>query len=128
MKENERFGAIHVKDVSLWAHVGVFEKERLLGQEFRVDFSLWIDIFEAAQQDNLSTAADYSIAIENLQKLSSEISCLTIEKFIETILDRFEELYGKIPMKVLLTKCRPPVEGFNGTVQIEKTRNFSVFN
>ncbi len=116
-------GAIHVKDINLWAHVGVLEEERLLGQRFIVDFSLWFDLDCAAQNDDISATHDYSIAIRALNELSSEICCQTIEYFSEKILDLLEELYGPIPMRVILKKCNPPVSGFIGNVSVDRSRN-----
>ena len=117
-------GVIHIRDLNLWAHVGVTEKERILGQKFLLDFSLWLDFDQASKNDDLSTSVDYSLAIRRIQELSIEINCLTIEHFSEKILDLIESLYGPLPMKVLLTKCDPPVDGFDGDVQIERSRNF----
>ena len=124
MTKNLYLDAIHVKDLNLWAHVGVLEKERLLGQAFMLDFSVWIDLEVASRNDDLSKTIDYSIAIVNLQKLSSEIKCQTIEQFSEQILDLIEKCYGELPIRILLKKCSPPIKGFDGSVAIEKKRNF----
>tara|TARA_Y100001968_G_scaffold3728_1_gene3269 strand:+ start:21342 stop:21719 length:378 start_codon:yes stop_codon:yes gene_type:complete len=117
-------GVIHVHEVNLWAHVGVLEHERLLGQEFIADFRFWLDLDSAAVSDELSKSIDYSHAIKEVQKLSFQIHCLTIEKYSDQILDCLEELYGSIPMSVLLRKCSPPVSGFSGSVSVERWRNF----
>ncbi len=117
-------GAVHVKDIKIWAHVGVFEEERLLGQFFSLDFSLWIDLDEAARNDDINRTADYGLAIRNIQKMSLNLECLTIEHFSEKILTCLEDLYGKVPMQVLLRKCKPPISGFNGTVAVERKRYF----
>ena len=117
-------GVIDVKDVTLWAHVGVLDRERILGQNFRLDFRLWIDVDYAAKHDDLSATADYSIAIRHLQKLALSIRCLTIEHFSDQILDLLETLYGPVPMHIVLTKCRPPVDGFSGSVSVERKRYF----
>tara|TARA_Y100001968_G_scaffold253900_1_gene239648 strand:+ start:114 stop:500 length:387 start_codon:yes stop_codon:yes gene_type:complete len=126
MSNNLSLGVIHVKDVNLWAHVGVLEKERLYGQSFLVDFSLWLDVSDAARHDDLSFTSDYSVAIKGLQKLAFEINCHTIETFSECILDCLEDLFGNVQMKIFLRKCNPPIEGFNGSVGIERTRNLSI--
>ena len=124
MKNNLNLGVIHVRNINLWAHVGVLEEERLNGQDFLVDFSLWLNCDDASKYDDLSLTTDYSIAIEKLQELAFKENCLTIEKFSDQILNCLEELYGSIPMKVLLRKCKPPVKGFSGIVEIERRRNF----
>ena len=117
-------GVIHVKDLYLWSHVGVLEQERTYGQEFLLDFSLWLDIEHASEQDDISSTADYSLGIRDLQQCAFNIDCQTIEYFAEQILDRLQSLYGSVPMKVFLRKCSAPVPGFDGTVGVERIRNF----
>ena len=124
MKKELDLDIIHVQELHLWAHVGVLDSERLLGQSFLVDFSIWKDLAQASQNDELSYTVDYSVAIRGLQKLALNINCMTIEHFSEVILDYLEELYGPFPIRVILKKCSPPVNGFNGTVSVEKKRNF----
>ena len=119
-------GVIKIRGVNLWAHVGVLESERLLGQDFLLDISLWIDVSNAATYDDVKLSADYSVAIKGLQKLSFTIKCLTIEMFGDKILDYLEGLYGPIPIKIILKKCRPPIKGFQGSVEIEMSRNYEI--
>ena len=115
---------IHIKDINLWAHVGVLESERIHGQSFTLDISFWLDLDESSRLDQLEKTIDYSEAIKAVQKLSFEIKCLTIEYFSDQILNVLESLYGKVPMSILLKKCSPPIHGFTGSVLIEKKRNF----
>ena len=117
-----RPGAIHVNEFKLWAHVGVLEKERLHGQGFILNFTVWLELDEASKKDDLSYSADYSLAIKRIQELSFQINCLTIEHYSEQILDVLESLYGTIPMRVLLRKTSPPVHGFSGSVAVERRR------
>tara|TARA_B100000700_G_C14957548_1_gene814736 strand:- start:626 stop:1027 length:402 start_codon:yes stop_codon:yes gene_type:complete len=122
MIEYLSLGAIHVRSINLWAHVGVLEEERLLGQEFLLDFSLWLDVRKTVEKDKIEDSADYSIAIKGLQQLAFEISCFTIETFSEQILDFLETIYGPVPVKICLRKCNPPIKGFSGNVEIERFR------
>ncbi len=115
-------GAIHVKDLRIWSHVGVLEQERQLGQWFSIDFSLWLDLDKASKADDLAETADYSLAIRSLQHLASEIRCFTLEHFNERILDVLEELYGQVKMRVVVQKCNVPLSGFTGTVSVERYR------
>ena len=117
-------GAVHVRDIYLWAHVGVLESERLLGQSFNLSFSLWLDLENSSRDDDLSTTADYSLAISDLQQLAFRLNCLTIEHFSEHILNSLENLYGPIPMEVLLSKTSAPIPGFSGTVAVQRRRHF----
>lgn len=125
MNSEESLSAIHIKNINLWAHVGVLEKERLHGQRYLLDISFWLDLDESSRLDELNKSVDYSIAIKAIQKLSFEINCLTIEFFSDQILNTLEALYGSIPMILVLQKCSPPIAGYTGIVSIEKKRNFS---
>ncbi len=117
--------AIHVTNINLWSHVGVLEHERIMGQEFELDFTLWLNVTQAAINDDLSFTQDYSIAIRDLQTFSLDLYCYTIERFSQLILDRLEGIYGLVPMRVRLRKCSPPVPGFLGSVVVERWRHSS---
>ena len=125
MSQFHNSSAIHIKDINLWAHVGVLESERVNGQSFLLDISVWLDLDEASKYDQLEKSIDYSVAIKAVQKLSFEIKCLTIEYFSDQILNVLESICGPVPINILLKKCAPPIDGFSGSVLIEKTRNFS---
>ena len=114
---------IGVRELRLWAHVGVLDQERRDGQWFSLDLSFQRDLSRAAEADDLSQSLDYSVAIQALQSLSNEVRCLTIEHFSEQVLDRLETLYGPIPVWLRLTKCAAPVPGFNGRVFVERSRH-----
>ena len=125
MNQFHNSSAIHIKDINLWAHVGVLEKERIHGQSFILDISFWLNLDEASKLDKLDKSIDYSELIKSVQKLSFEINCLTIEYFSDQILNVLESFCGKVPIIILLKKCSPPINGFTGSVLIEKKRNCS---
>ena len=125
MNQFHNSSAIHIKDINLWAHVGVLEKERIHGQSFILDISFWLNLDEASKLDKLDKSIDYSELIKSVQKLSFEINCFTIEYFSDQILNVLESLYGKVPVNIMLKKCSPPIDGFTGSVLIEKKRHFS---
>ena len=125
MNKFYNLSAIHIRNINLWAHVGVLESERVNGQSFILDISFWLDLDEASKLDQLDKSIDYSEVIKVVQKLSFEIKGLTIEYFSDQILNVLESLYGKVPMNIRLKKCSPPIHGFTGSVLIEKKRNFS---
>jgi dihydroneopterin aldolase len=116
--------AIHVEGLRLWAHVGVLEQERVLGQWFSLDFSLWHDLTAAGRSDDLADSLDYSLAIGALQRQARQLRCRTLEHYAERVMDRLEELYGLAPLRVRLRKCRAPVPGFDGSVGVERWRRW----
>ena len=115
--------AIHIRDLRLWAHVGVLDHERRDGQWFSLDITLWQDLSAAAASDELVASLDYSQAITALQQLARGLVCQTIEHFSDRVLDQLERLYGPVPVRLELRKCAAPVPGFNGVVAVERWRH-----
>ena len=111
---------IVVRDLRLWAHVGVLESERQLGQWFELDLELGVDLNAAAAGDDLAASLDYSRAIKALQRQASELQVQTLEHYSELMFDCLEELYGPVPMQLELRKCRAPVPGFGGRVAVRR--------
>ena len=115
---------ILVRDLRLWAHVGVLESERQLGQWFELDLKLGFDLSAAATGDDLGASLDYSRAIKALQRQASEVQVQTLEHYSELIFTCLEELYGPVPMQLELRKCRAPVPGFGGSVAVRRQRHW----
>lgn len=113
-----------VRGLRLWAHVGVLEQERQLGQWFELDFSLSWDLAAPGSSDDLSGSLDYSRAIIALQAQARSIRCLTLEHWSEQILSLLEQLYGPVPVWLELRKCAAPVPGFSGIVAVQRTRHW----
>ena len=118
-----RLDAIHIRELMLWAHVGVLEHERRKGQWFSLDITLWQDLSVAGESDDLAASLDYSRAIIALQELSRGLVCQTIEHFSDRVLDQLERLYGPVPVRLELRKCAAPVPGFSGVVAVERRRH-----
>ena len=115
---------IVVRNLRLWAHVGVLESERQLGQWFELDLELGVDLSAAAAGDDLGASLDYSLAIKALQRQASEVQVQTLEHYSELIFTCLEELYGPVPMQLELRKCRAPVPGFGGSVAVRRRRHW----
>ncbi len=117
---------INVNNLNLWAHVGVFEEERLRGQAFVLDLIIGIDTEHVSKSDDLKDSVDYSLAVTSIQELSANINCNTMEFFVDKILDLLESLYGPLPVQITLTKCSPPIKGFDGNISLTRTRNITI--
>lgn len=115
---------IVVRGLRLWAHVGVLEHERALGQWFELDLSLAWNLAAAASHDDLPQSLDYSRAIIALQRQASRIRCLTLEHWSEQMLELLEQLYGPVPVWLELRKCQAPVPGFSGIVAVQRSRHW----
>ena len=67
MSQFNNLSAIHIKDINLWAHVGVLERERIDGQSFLLDISFWLDLDESSKLDQLDKSIDYSKQLKQLK-------------------------------------------------------------
>ena len=109
---------LKIKDIKLWARVGVLEQERDLGQLFSLDVILWSDFENCTQNDDIKSTVDYSKLVKILKYQSKKICCLTIEKYSNEILKIIDEEFQLSRIKIILTKCKPPITGFDGEVSI----------
>jgi dihydroneopterin aldolase len=60
---------------------GVFEHERVTGQDFVVDITVWIDLADAAASDELADTYDYAA----LAQLATDVVAGPARKLIETV-------------------------------------------
>ena len=109
---------LKIKNIKLWARVGVLEEERKSGQLFNLDLFIWTDFEKSTQNDDIKSTVDYSKLVEILKNQSKEISCLTIEKYSNEILKLINKEFQVNRIKIILTKCKPPIIGFDGEVSI----------
>ena len=109
---------LKIKNIKLWARVGVLEEERKSGQLFSLDVLLWNDFKNCTQNDDIKKTIDYSKLVEILKCQSKKICCFTIEKYSDEILKIINEEFQLNRIKIILTKCKPPIIGFDGEVSI----------
>ena len=109
---------LEIKDIKIWARVGVLMEERKFGQLFSLDVSLWSDFSSCTKEDNLNLTLDYAVLINDIKTHSINFSCYTIEKYSSEILGIIVEKFNPERIKIKLTKCKPPIAGFNGEVSI----------
>jgi 7,8-dihydroneopterin aldolase/epimerase/oxygenase len=92
-----------------FGHHGVFEHERLDGQEFVVDVTVWLDVSEAAAGDELTATINYGDLAERIvADVESEPVLL-----IETVAERIAALVLEHPraesVEVTLHKPSAPI-------------------
>ena len=114
---------LEIKDIKIWARVGVFIDERKFGQLFSLDISLWSDFSKCSNTDDLSSTIDYAVLIKDIKTHSINFSCLTIEKYSSEILRIIVKKFNPERIKIKLTKCKPPIAGFTGKVSIIRSFN-----
>ena len=119
--ETETF--LKIENIKLWARVGVLDKERKLGQLFSLDLFLWTDFTSCTENDDIKETVDYSKLVEVLKAQSKKIFCFTIEKYSNEIVKIINKEFKLKRIKIILTKCSPPIKGFDGKVSIVRVSN-----
>jgi len=109
---------LKIENIKLWARVGVLDKERKLGQLFSLDIFLWTDFEKCTVSDDITKTVDYSKLVQTLKQQSKKIYCFTIEKYSNEILEIINQEFKFSKVKIILTKCNPPITGFDGKVSI----------
>ena len=109
---------LKIENIKLWARVGVLDQERELGQLFILDIFLWADFEKCTVNDDLKKTVDYSKLVQILKNQSKKIYCFTIEKYSNAILEIINSEFKISKIEIILTKCNPPITGFDGKVSI----------
>jgi len=109
---------LKIENIKLWARVGVLDEERELGQLFILDIFLWTDFEKCTVNDDIEKTIDYSKLVQILKDQSKKIYCFTIEKYSNEILVIINQEFKLSKVKIILTKCNPPITGFDGKVSI----------
>ena len=109
---------LKIENIKLWARVGVLDVERELGQLFILNIFLWTDFEECTLNDDIKKTVDYSKLVRILKDQSKKINCFTIEKYSNAILKIIDQEFKLSKVKIILTKCNPPITGFDGKVSI----------
>lgn len=114
---------IHINSIRAYGYTGFFPEEQVLGQWFEVDFTVWVDLAQAGQTDDLSHTYDYSQPITAIQTLIQTSKHKLIEKLASDIADLILTADLVQQVRVRLTKLHPPVPNFAGQVTLEITRS-----
>ena len=109
---------LKIENIKLWARVGVLDEERELGQLFSLDIFLWTNFEKCTVSDDIKKTVDYSKLVQILKDQSKKIYCFTIEKYSNEILEIIYQEFKLSKVKIILTKCNPPITGFDGKVSI----------
>ena len=89
---------LKIENIKLWARVGVLDEEREFGQLFILDIFLWTDFEKCTVNDDIEKTIDYSKLVQILKIIDQEFKLSKV--------------------KIILTKCNPPITGFDGKVSI----------
>lgn len=118
-----RFDEIHVKNLEVFAHHGVFPEENRLGQKFLISLTMYVDARPAGLSDRLELSVHYgevsSFITSYMQEHTFQLIETVAEHLCAALLDRFPLLKG---VTLELKKPWAPVGLPLETVSVKLTR------
>ncbi|MCM3164630.1 dihydroneopterin aldolase [Metabacillus litoralis] len=114
---------IYVNGMDFYGYHGVFQEENKLGQRFRVDLAVELDLKKAGETDEL----EYSVNYASLYKCCKEIVEGKPYKLVESVAEQIaKKLLTEFPLihfcEVKVIKPDPPIPGHYKEVAVEIKR------
>ncbi|MEM9004918.1 MAG: dihydroneopterin aldolase [Cyanobacteria bacterium P01_F01_bin.86] len=117
---------LQISDIRAYGYTGALPEENVLGQWFRVDLTLQIDLQKAGATDVLADTHDYRGAIAAVHTLIQKQPFKLIESLASEIAKavlQTDERLSQVTVK--LTKLAAPIPDFTGTIAVEIVRDRS---
>lgn len=111
MEKSKNIGTIELEGMEFKAYHGCLEREKVVGNDFVVDFRGEMDMSAAAESDDLRDAVNYAEIYEVIKEEMARPSDL-LEHVTGRIVKALEEKFPQfISFSVRVSKKRPPVSG-----------------
>jgi 7,8-dihydroneopterin aldolase/epimerase/oxygenase len=114
--------SIQLTGIRCYGYTGYLPEERVLGQWFEVDLTVWLDLAIAGQSDAIEDTFDYRGAIAAIDRLIGGSKFALIEKLATAIAEAVLEFPQIEQVRVRLTKVAPPIPNFTGKISVEIVR------
>jgi len=102
---------IELRKIIFHAYHGVMEKERIVGNIFRIDLKLFLDLSKATESDKLEDTINYA-DIYSLVKDEMLITSNLLEHVAGRIVRKIKQEYPQISkINIRLAKKNPPIDG-----------------
>ncbi|MBQ9690707.1 MAG: dihydroneopterin aldolase [Eggerthellaceae bacterium] len=97
-------GTIHITDLHVFAHHGVYEHERKMGQPYLFNVDLTYDMTQAIESDDIEQALDYADVCNFIDDFSAAHTFSLIETLAGKLADALIENYPLIQEATILVK------------------------
>ncbi len=122
---NAYMDSIHIEGIRCYGYTGFLPEERVLGQWFEVNLTIWTDLTQSGKSDTLPDTFDYRQAISLVQHLVKTAKFTLLEKLATIIAEDILKLNSIQQVRVQLSKLSAPIADFSGIVKIDITRTQS---
>jgi len=101
---------VRLHGIVLFAHLGVHEAERQVGQKIHVDVELVADLDEAARSDSLHQTIDYEKVYRLVEQTVAEARCRLLETLARTLIDHLLAAFPVTEVTVRVQKPNVPFQ------------------
>lgn len=116
-------GRIFISDMEFFAFHGHYPEEKLAGNKFIIDLTMWVDTEKAQKSDQLEDALNYQVAYAIVKDVVTGTNSNLLENIAENILNAiFNEFPTLQKATVNIKKVTPPMGGQIGAVGVEISR------
>jgi dihydroneopterin aldolase len=117
--------SIQVSGIRAYGYVGYLPEEKVLGQWFEVDLTLWVDLSAAGISDDITDTLDYREAIAIVKEQITTAKFDLVEKLVSAIADKILSLEKVSQVQVRLSKPAAPIPDFNGRITLDIIRSLA---
>ncbi|HIK29365.1 MAG: dihydroneopterin aldolase [Oscillatoriaceae bacterium SKW80] len=114
--------SIQLSGIRCYGYTGYLPEERVLGQWFEVDLTMWLDLKPAGKSDAIADTLDYRSAITTVQNLVKTSKFALIERLAEAIASDILQQPLVQKVQVRLTKLAAPIPDFAGKITVDIVR------
>lgn len=114
--------AIEILGIRAYGYTGFLAEERVLGQWFELDLSIWLDLSITGDDDELANSLDYAVVVERATSLLETCRYNTLERLNTVILEAVLALPPVQRVRSRLVKVAPPIPRFAGRIAVVMTR------
>lgn len=117
---------IYVDGMEFYGYHGVFKEETKLGQRFRVDLTVELDLQKAGEQDNLDQTINYASLYKCCKNIVEGEPFKLVEAVAENIAQKILTEFTAVQnCTVKVIKPDPPIPGHYKEVAVEIKRERS---
>ena len=108
--------------IEVFARGGVTDAEKQIGQRYRIDIEMSLDLSAAAATDALEETVSYAEIHDVVVQTMRERALNLVESMAGRIADRLLTRYPADAVTIRVAKLLPPIDGVVASAAVEITR------
>jgi dihydroneopterin aldolase len=122
LEDLSRLDRITIHGINVLGHHGVEEAERKVGHRLVIDVDLFLDLADAARDDDIRETVNYEAVCNLVEEVTAEEEFLLIESLASEIAAKILEHFSPEAVRVMVRKHNLPIATGVGSVGVEVTR------